>query len=84
MIDKKHIYKNLEFVSKAYSVADGAFPLWEAVFALVVGQLLIAYFSPYAHDDQKIGLAILGLILSVVWFILVSLNLTSPIFRHTY
>jgi hypothetical protein len=74
MIDKKDIYKNLEFASKAYSVAEGAFPLWEAVFALVVGQLLIAYFSSHVHNDQKIGLAILGLILSTVWFILVGLN----------
>jgi hypothetical protein len=74
MTDKNDIYKNLEFASKAYSVAEGAFPLWEAVFALVVGQLLIAYFSSHVHNDQKIGLAILGLILSTVWFILVSLN----------
>jgi hypothetical protein len=74
MMDKKDPYKNLEFASKAYSVAEGAFPLWEAVFALIVGQILIAYFSSHMHVDQKIGLAFLGLVLSTIWFILVSLN----------
>jgi hypothetical protein len=74
MTDKDTLYKNLEFASKAYSVAEGTFPLWEAVFALVVGQLLVAYFSSQVHNNQKLGLAILGLILSIVWFILVSLN----------
>jgi hypothetical protein len=74
MIDKDNLYKNLEFASEAYSVAEGAFPLWEAVFALIVGQILIAYFSTHMHIDQKIGLAFLGLILSTIWFILVSLN----------
>jgi hypothetical protein len=74
MMDKRDPYKNLEFASKAYSVAEGAFPLWEAVFALIVGQILIAYFSSHLHIDQKIGLAFLGLILSIIWFFLVSLN----------
>jgi hypothetical protein len=74
MADRDDLYRNLEFVSKAYSVAEGAFPLWEAVFALIEGQILIAYFSLHMHTDQKIGLAILGLIISIIWFMLVSLN----------
>ncbi|VVB64126.1 Uncharacterised protein [uncultured archaeon] len=73
-IDKHDLYKNMEFALNAYSVAEGAFPLWEAVFALIVGQIIIAYFGSHMHVDQKIGLAFLGLILSSIWFILVSLN----------
>jgi len=67
------IYKNLEHVSKAYSTAEGVFPYWETVFALIIGQLFIAYFESPCYD-QKMWLAILGLILSFIWFILVSLN----------
>jgi hypothetical protein len=74
MTDKNDLYKNLEFVSKAYYVAEGAFPLWEAVFALIEGQILVAYFSSHVHTDQKIGLAFLGLVISIIWFMLVSLN----------
>ncbi|MGD0954119.1 MAG: hypothetical protein ABR985_17295 [Methanotrichaceae archaeon] len=74
MTDKDDLYKNLEYVSQAYYVAEGAFPLWEAVFALVEGQILVAYFSSHMHTDQKIGLAFIGLIISIIWFMLVSLN----------
>ena len=30
MTDKDDLYKNLEFALKAYSIAEGVFPLWEA------------------------------------------------------
>jgi hypothetical protein len=74
MTDKDDIYKNLEFASKAYSVAEGAFPLWEAVFALIVGQILVTYFSINENHSQKIVIALLGLILSFSWLYLVGLN----------
>jgi hypothetical protein len=74
MAEKDDLIKNLEFISKAYSAAEGAFPLWEAVFALVEGQILVAYFSSHMHTDQKIGLAFIGLSISIIWFMLVSLN----------
>ena len=51
-MDKDDQYKNLEFVSKAYSVAEGAFPLWEAVFALIVGQILIAFQLTCPHRSK--------------------------------
>ena len=66
--------KNLEFMAKAYSVAEGVFPLWEAVFALIVGQIFIAYFSTNVDHWQKILIALLGLILSFTWLYLVGLN----------
>ena len=62
--------KNLEFMAKAYSVAEGVFPLWEAVFALIVGQIFIAYFSTNVDHWQKILIALLGLILSFTWLYL--------------
>jgi hypothetical protein len=74
MTEKDDIYKNLEFVSKAYSVAEGAFPLWEAVFALIVGQILVTYFSINENHYQKIMIALLGVILSFAWLYLVGLN----------
>jgi hypothetical protein len=74
MTKKDDIYKNLEFVSKAYSVAEGAFPLWEAVFALIVGQILVTYFSINGTHWQKMVIALLGLIFSFAWLYLVGLN----------
>lgn len=71
MTDKDELYKNLEFASKAYYAAEGVFPLWEAAFALIEGQILIAYLST---RYQKVWVAVLGLIISLIWFILVSLN----------
>jgi hypothetical protein len=53
MTDKDDLYKNLEFALNAYTIAENVFPLWEAAFALIVGQILIV---------------------SAIWFILVSLN----------
>lgn len=67
-------YENLKFACKAYSVAEGVFPVWEAVFALIVGQLIIAYFSSDLNHWQKIIIALLGLVLSFSWLLLVGLN----------
>jgi hypothetical protein len=69
------IYRNLEYVSKAYFAVEGIYPFWESAFALIVGQIFIAYFTSQACNDQKIGLVWLGLFLSFLWLILVSLNL---------
>jgi hypothetical protein len=74
MADKKDIYRNLEYVSKAYFSAEQVFPFWEAAFALIIGQIFIAYFNPQLCNSQKIWLASLGAILSIIWFILVSLD----------
>ena len=68
-------HKNLEFVSNAYSMAEGVFPLWEAAFALIIGQLLVAYFDPnFLCHNQRILLALIGCFISYVWFVLTSLN----------
>jgi len=74
MIDKEDIYKNLEFASKAYSIAEGAFPLWEAVFALIVAQIFVTYFNINEDHSQKIVVALLGFIFSFAWLYLVGLN----------
>jgi hypothetical protein len=68
------LYKNLEYVSDAYNSAEQVFPFWEAAFALIVGQLIVAYFNPGICIYQKRVLAIIGIIISAIWFILVSLN----------
>jgi hypothetical protein len=72
----EQIYKNLEYVSHAYFQAEGVFPFWEAAFALIVGQLFLAYFDPNASNSQQRWLeAVIGCIITYIWFILVSLNL---------
>jgi len=80
------IYKNLEYVSNAYSTAEGGFPYWETIFAFIVGQILIAYFTIKVDQatginvvisEQKFWLEVVGFGLSYIWFILVSLNLQN-------
>lgn len=88
--DKKRridlLYKNLEHVSHAYSQAEGVFPLWESAFALIIGQLLIAYFNPeYFYqkftesDEQRFWICLVGTSMSFAWFMLVSLNLQNSL-----
>ena len=57
--DKKMdlIYKNLEYVSRSYSTAEQVYPFWEAAFALIVGQLIVAYFNPDVCIYQQKWLA---------------------------
>jgi len=40
------IYKNLQYISNTYNTSEQIFPIWEAAFALIVGQLMVAYFDP--------------------------------------
>lgn len=70
------LYKNLEHVSGVYFAVESVFPLWEATFALIIGQLFIAYFDKGAIQYQK-SLAFLGFALSFFWLALVSLNLKN-------
>ncbi len=81
------LQKNLDHLSRSYSTLESIFPAWEAAFALITGQLFIAYFNNYgALGNTAISimgymwstrgfLAILGIMLSFLWFIMVSLNL---------
>ena len=68
------LYKNLEHASNAYFAVESVFPFWEAAFALIVGQLIVAYFNPDISIYQQQLLAFIGLVISLIWFILVSLN----------
>ena len=86
------LYKNLEYNSNAYIAAETAFPFWESAYALIIGQLFIAYFQMQQSNlklripfydlnlinfDAHISIALFGLILSGLWFVLVSLNLQN-------
>ena len=80
------LYKNLEHVSHAYFQAEGVFPLWESAFALIIGQLLIAYFNPEyfyqkftASDEQRFWICLVSASMSFAWFMLVSLNLQNSL-----
>ena len=66
-----NLYKNLDHISKAYLSTESVILAWEAIFALVVGQLFIAYVG---LDDAKRNeifgslIVLVGFILSISWF----------------
>lgn len=74
------LYKNLEHVSAAYFTAEGVYPYWEAAFAIIIGQIFIAYYGQGSCASQQIYLAFFGVVLSLIWFLLVSLNLQYAIY----
>lgn len=81
------LYKNLEHVTYANYSAESAFLGWEAVYAIIEGQLIIGYVT--ASNSQTDGLntlkpflLILGLVLSVSWFGLVIINHKHQKFRY--
>lgn len=76
------LYKNLEHAFTAYSAADGVFPYWEAAFSIIIGQIFIAYYGQGMCIYQKTCLAVIGLILSLIWFVLVSLSLQNAIYME--
>lgn len=65
------LYKNLEHISNAYFSGEQIFPLWEAIYALIVGQLLVAFFT---GTEYKELIAVAGLIFSLTWFMVVYLS----------
>ncbi len=65
------LYKNLDHISKAYLSTQSEIIAWEAIFALVVGQIFLAFIQ--LNDDQRTGMIgsvviILGSIFSLIWF----------------
>ena len=76
------IYRNLEHASSCYFEGDSVFPLWESAFALIIGQIFIAYFDRGICPIQETWLIRLGAILSLIWFLLVSLNLQNAYYME--
>jgi hypothetical protein len=66
------IYKNLDYVSKAYFSTEQIFPLWEAIYALIVGQLLVAFFTGCKGYREEIAVA--GIIFSSIWFLVIKFS----------
>ena len=71
------LYKNLEYVSAFQFASEGRYPYWESAFSLIIGQILIAYYGQGICSTQQLVLALFGLILSLIWFIVVSLTLQN-------
>ena len=67
------LYKNLEHISNSYFSSEGIFPFWESVYALIVGQFLVAYFTS-KEGMIKIILIIAGIVFSIIWFFVVSIG----------
>lgn len=74
------LYKNLEHISHSYFSAEGIFPFWESVYALIVGQLLVAYFTS-KNCELKIILILAGIVFSVIWFFVVSIGWHNSVYR---
>jgi hypothetical protein len=72
----KELYKNLDFISYSYFAAEGVYPIWESIFALIIGQLIIAY-----SDKPKWILGISGFLFSICWYFIVSINYHWSEFR---
>jgi hypothetical protein len=73
MGDIDNLYKNLDHISKGYLTTESIILAWEAIFAIVICQLFIAYIG--LCDAQKSGLfgsliVLIGFILSICWFAL--------------
>jgi len=67
------LYKNFDSISHAYFSGEQIFPLWEAVYALIEGQLLVAFFTAN-NGNGKILIAFTGIIFSFIWFKVITLS----------
>jgi hypothetical protein len=74
------LYKNLEHISNSYFSSEGIFPFWESVYALIVGQLLVAYFTSNGNEP-KIILIFAGIVFSAIWFVVVSIGWHNSVYR---
>jgi hypothetical protein len=75
------LYKNLEHITHANYSAEMAFPYWETLYALIIGQLIIAYFSNRYHPQLWL-IPIIGFIFSLSWFLLVIMNHIHSLYRY--
>jgi hypothetical protein len=66
------LYKNLDHISNAYFSGEQIFPLWEAIYALIEGQLLVAFFT--GCEEYRGLIVIVGIIFSCTWFVVVYLS----------
>jgi hypothetical protein len=63
------IYKNLQYISQATYSAESVMLGWETIYALIEGQLIIAYFDKI----QSNIIISAGLLFACMWLILVDM-----------
>lgn len=92
-IDKKDkielLYKNLQHITQANYSAEATFPYWETLYALIIGQLIIAYFQAgkptftlFNIVGPRLLISIVGLVFSISWVVLVILNYIHSLYRY--
>lgn len=75
--NRMDLIDNLEYVSNAYFSAEQAFPFWESIFAIIIGQLIIAYF-----DHPNLFLILFGILFSIMWYRITTLSWHNSTFRY--
>ena len=76
------LYKNLEYISRAYFSTESLFHGWEAIYALVIGQLFIAFFTKEeTMMHQRLIIASVGFMFCFIWFILSSVSWQLSTYR---
>ncbi|MBI2843920.1 MAG: hypothetical protein HYX78_11015 [Armatimonadetes bacterium] len=69
------LYKDLLYTTNALFIGEQIFPYWEAVYAILSGALLTAYFAATAIKPvPKLVLCIVGILFSINWRRLVERN----------
>ncbi len=63
----ERLYKNLDHISKVYLHYETTILSWEAIYALVVGQLIIAYVGLRELSTFGWAIIIAGFFLSLCW-----------------
>jgi len=83
------LYKNLQHITHANYSAEMAFPYWETLYALIIGQLIIAYFQTTAfitlyswRGSARSLISFIGFVFTFSWFILVILNHIHSQYRY--
>lgn len=77
--------KNLEYISNAYFSGEQIYPLWEAVYALITGQLLLAFFTQNPHSTRSgygFFIPVIGIVFSLAWAKVISISHSHSVDRN--
>ncbi|NLJ38000.1 MAG: hypothetical protein GX432_04460 [Candidatus Atribacteria bacterium] len=69
---KEWIYKDLCYTSNSYYSSEQIYPMWENVYAIIVSGFFYVFFtSDDLTDMRRSIICIIGIVLSLGWFLVV-------------